>query len=253
MRSAASVFIAGVLAVLLSLTPVPAMAAGQFEPGITLVTTQELKAMIDSGEDMLLINTLSPIEIRDKSIPGSVGMPYEHIKDGKVKLPGNKAGKLVFYCKGPKCTKSPQASRIAVKRGYTNVHLYKEGLAGWGKAGYGFETIEALPRGRVNMFKPGELESFLSSNPSTVILDIRDDEVYGSMKLPFDNVIHIPLAYIEDKLNEIPAERPIVVACHHGKQSVTAAPYLKKKGFNVEGCLEGGIMNWQRVGKMILN
>ena len=85
----------------LLLAPTTVMAT-EFEPGITLVNTAELKAMVDADEKMLLINTLSPIEIRDKSIPGSVGMPYEFIQDGSAKLPADKGAKLVFYCKGPK-------------------------------------------------------------------------------------------------------------------------------------------------------
>ena len=78
------------------------ISAAEFEPGITLIDTAEVKARLDAGENMLLINTLSPIEIRDKTIPGSAAMPYEHIRDGKVELPAEKDKMLVFYCKGPK-------------------------------------------------------------------------------------------------------------------------------------------------------
>ncbi|MDF1537131.1 MAG: hypothetical protein P1S46_11670 [bacterium] len=95
-----TVTMTAILALLLATAP--GFAAVEFEPGIALVDTAGLKAMMDAGEEMLLINTLSPIEIRDKSIPGSVGMPYEFIKDGKTNLPADKGVKLVFYCKGPK-------------------------------------------------------------------------------------------------------------------------------------------------------
>ena len=95
----------GIAAVLLMIgllvSPVLVQAV-EFEPGITLINTAEVKAKMDAGEDMLLINTLSPIEIKDKTIPGSVGMPYEHIRDGRIQLPDQKDRMLVFYCKGPK-------------------------------------------------------------------------------------------------------------------------------------------------------
>jgi len=91
----------GLLLLTLAMSPSPILAA-EFEQGITLINTAEVKARLDAGDDMLLINTLSPIEIRDKNIPGSAAMPYEHIRDGKVNLPAEKDAMLVFYCKGPK-------------------------------------------------------------------------------------------------------------------------------------------------------
>jgi hypothetical protein len=84
-----------------AVNPSPVLAS-EFEAGITLVTTAEVKGKLDAGEEMLLINTLSPIEIRDKTIPGSVAMPYEYIRDGRIELPAEKDAMLVFYCKGPK-------------------------------------------------------------------------------------------------------------------------------------------------------
>ena len=93
--------VTGLLLVALAVSPALVQAA-EFEPGINLINTAEVKAKLDAGEAIFLINTLSPIEIRDKTIPGSLGMPYEHIRDGKVDLPEAKDAMLVFYCKGPK-------------------------------------------------------------------------------------------------------------------------------------------------------
>lgn len=106
---------------------------------------------------------------------------------------------------------------------------------------------------RVSQIKPEEAEQKMESDPSMIILDIRDDEVYNSLRLPYDNQIHIPLAYLQARINEIPKDKAILIACHRGKQSVTAAPYLKSKGYEVVGCLDGGIMGWQKAGKPISN
>ena len=91
----------GLLLIALTINSAPVLAS-EFEAGITLVTTAEVKGKLDAGEEMLLINTLSPIEFRDKTIPGSVAMPYEHLRDGKISLPAKKDAMLVFYCKGPR-------------------------------------------------------------------------------------------------------------------------------------------------------
>ncbi|HET8541031.1 MAG TPA: rhodanese-like domain-containing protein [Anaeromyxobacter sp.] len=77
----------------------PAVRAQQAVP---FVGTDELKRMIDAKEDLVLANALSPIEFAEESIAGSINVPFEALKSGKVKLPADKARRLVFYCKGPK-------------------------------------------------------------------------------------------------------------------------------------------------------
>ena len=72
------------------------------QTSVPVITTDELKKIYDAKGDFLLINALSPIEFAEESIAGSVNIPYSGLKDGKAKLPENKAKKLVFYCKGPK-------------------------------------------------------------------------------------------------------------------------------------------------------
>jgi rhodanese-related sulfurtransferase len=69
---------------------------------LKFVTTEELKAMMDQGEDFLLINALSPLEFTQTKIKGSVNIPYGKMKQGKAELPSDKEKKLVFYCQGPK-------------------------------------------------------------------------------------------------------------------------------------------------------
>lgn len=87
-------------------TFLPAIALGE-EPeskfkDIKIITTDELKKLYDAKSDFLLINALSPIEYAEERIKGSINIPYEHLKMGKVKLPEDKNKMLVFYCKGPK-------------------------------------------------------------------------------------------------------------------------------------------------------
>ena len=147
--------------------------------------------------------------------------------------------------------KSPKAARLAVKKGYTNVYLYQEGMSGWGKAGYSFETAEALPRIRMKIMKPGEMESTIQADPNIFVVDVRGDELYENMRLPYEKMLNIPFVYLDERLNEIPKDSKVIVACHAGKQALTAGSYLKGKGYNVVGCLEGGVAAWQKAGKPV--
>jgi rhodanese-related sulfurtransferase len=143
------------------------------------------------------------------------------------------------------------AARLAVEKGYTNVHLYQEGMAGWGKAGYPFKTTEALPRMRMTLLKPDEMDEMIRKNPDILIVDIRDSESYNAMRYPYKNMVNIPFAYLDERLGGISKSSRIIVTCHSGKQALTAGPYLKGKGYDVVGCLEGGVAAWQKAGKPV--
>jgi len=69
---------------------------------IKIINTDELKKLYDAKADMLLINTLSPIEFAEEHIKDSVNIPYMFLHTGKEKLPPDKGKMLVFYCKGPR-------------------------------------------------------------------------------------------------------------------------------------------------------
>jgi rhodanese-related sulfurtransferase len=72
------------------------------DEAIPFVTTDELKRMMDAKQDFVLANALSPIEFAEEHIAGSVNVPYEALRNGKLKLPQDRKKLIVFYCKGPK-------------------------------------------------------------------------------------------------------------------------------------------------------
>lgn len=69
---------------------------------VKTINTDDLKKLYDSKADLLLINTLSPIEYAEEHISGSINIPYMYLKSGKAKLPDDKDKMLVFYCRGVK-------------------------------------------------------------------------------------------------------------------------------------------------------
>lgn len=65
------------------------------------LSAKVLKAKLDSGEQMLLVNPLSDIEFNEGHIPGSVNIPLQQIKSTD-RLPADKSVAIVTYCLGPK-------------------------------------------------------------------------------------------------------------------------------------------------------
>jgi rhodanese-related sulfurtransferase len=126
--------------------------------GYDVVSTEELKQWIDSGKDMVIVDTM-PYEASYKKnhVPGAVQFlfPIPEMEnwdtnetDGKsredfIKLLGDDKNKpIVIYCGFVKCTRSHNGAAWAVKLGYKNVYRYPGGIFAWKGAKYPVEKSE---------------------------------------------------------------------------------------------------------------
>jgi len=126
--------------------------------GYDVVTTEELKNWIDSGKDMVIVDTMPFADSYKKQhVPGAVQFlfPIPEMKewdtketDGKTqedfkKLLGDDKEKLVvIYCGFVKCTRSHNGAAWAVKLGYKNVYRYPGGIFAWKGAKYPVEEVK---------------------------------------------------------------------------------------------------------------
>ena len=101
-----------------------------------LIGRDELKAMLDRGDDFELVMVLGEWEYRAGRIPGSrrVSTPEEGLR---VLDPDDE---IVLYDSGPACPASRMASRFLKARGYRRVRRYVGGLEEWYSAGYPIES-----------------------------------------------------------------------------------------------------------------
>ncbi|MCI0619813.1 rhodanese-like domain-containing protein [Candidatus Wolfebacteria bacterium] len=120
-----------------------------------VITTEELKKKIDDllagkagGGDFYPIDALAPTSFAARHIPGAKNVPnglqyaenFEKVVGAPKDLPaGRQAPEIIVYCSSSGCMASVQAAHALEEAGYTNVTHYKDGLAGWQKAGYEFE------------------------------------------------------------------------------------------------------------------
>lgn len=86
-----------------------------------------------------------------------------------------------------------------------------------------------------------DLEEIISKGDATV-LDVREADEVASCKIP--DSIHIPLAEISHRANELDPEKEIVVYCAAGVRSVRASKILNDAGFKKVKNLKGGIRGW---------
>ena len=126
--------------------------------GYNVITTKELKNLIDSGKDILVVDTM-PFRASYKKahVPGAKQFlfPIPEMKtwdteetNGKTQkdfeafLGTDKNKTLIFYCGFVKCTRSHNGAAWAVKLGYKNVFRQPGGIYAWKGAGYKTEKAK---------------------------------------------------------------------------------------------------------------
>jgi hydroxyacylglutathione hydrolase len=77
---------------------------------------------------------------------------------------------------------------------------------------------------------------------TVTVLDVRDESEWDTGHLA--QAIHLPLATLAARLDEVPRGRPIVVHCQAGSRSAIAASLLTASGISDVRNLTGGIAAW---------
>lgn len=123
-----------------------------------IIKTDELKKLIDSKKDILIVDTM-PYESSYKKghIPGAKQFLFpipdmttwdSKKTDGKSKedfialLGNNKSKTIIIYCGFVKCTRSHNGAYWAKKLGYRNVYRHPGGIFAWKGAKYPVGTVK---------------------------------------------------------------------------------------------------------------
>jgi rhodanese-related sulfurtransferase len=83
-------------------------------------------------------------------------------------------------------------------------------------------------------------------NDGAVVVDVRDSAEFSAGHLT--GAKHIPVSDIAQRMNDIPAGKPVLVYCATGTRSGKAASALKKAGRDQIFNLNGGIAAWRQAG-----
>ena len=88
-----------------------------------------------------------------------------------------------------------------------------------------------------------ELKQRLDQGDDIQIVDVREDSEVAIGRIP--NSVHIPLAQVLTRMNEIDPNRETVVHCKGGGRSARAIDALQRSGFKGKLMnLRGGILGW---------
>jgi len=101
----------------------------------TTITRDELKALIERGDDIRIVEALPPMYYQDAHLPGALNLPHDQVDALAPALLPDKAQEIVVYCSNVVCQNSGIAANRLTALGYTRVRAYAEGKQDWVEAG----------------------------------------------------------------------------------------------------------------------
>ena len=80
------------------------------------------------------------------------------------------------------------------------------------------------------------------------VLDVREPpELVGDLGR-IDGALHIPLGELQQRIAEVPRDKPVVCICRSGRRSAQAAVLLEKAGVRDVANVTGGMIRWRALG-----
>ncbi len=78
-----------------------------------------------------------------------------------------------------------------------------------------------------------------------VLIDVRDAQERAQARVP--GSVHIPLAQLPERLDELPEDRPLAFICASGARSAIAANTAAGNALSAVN-VDGGLASWARAG-----
>jgi len=195
-------------------------------------------------KDVIAKNTATVIDARPFKrkyakghVPGAISIPNTRFDKQANMLPADKKSPLIFYCGGVKCPLSVKSATKAKGMGYTNVMVFQAGFPAWKKAGFpvakGAEPFEAKAGGAAIKAGPdgdtitvASFSKIMKDDPGSIYLyDVRDPGEYDKGSIP--GAKNMPVEDLEDEIDSLPTDKPIVFVCATGARSGEAYDIVK--------------------------
>lgn len=203
------------------------------------VSVAHIKKLMDNKTPMTLIDSRPKARKYDLGhIPGAINLPDSQFdKMAAAVLPADKSAALFFYCEGLACKLSNDSAAKAIQLGYTNVKVVPEGYPAWEKA-YGAGPTAASPAAAVKAApameagkEPGTItvasfERIFKEAPDSVyLIDARDPQEFATGT--FKGALNMPINSLEQNLDKLPTDKPIIFFCGAGARSGEAHDMVK--------------------------
>ena len=216
------------------------------ETAFKIVSTNELKSMLDHAQPLKLIDSRTTQEYLNAHIKGAINIPEKALQENIAQLPKDHAGLLVIYCNGVKCGKSKRLAIQLEPLGYSNILIYSEGFPVWEEQKLPVVTGPEYDK-KIDTRKLGapELKQMIDAKSNDyVLIDVRDASEYKDGHIP--TAINIPAEVFASSAGELPKEKKIIVYCNTGSRSYLA--YRKLIGLSYTNIHQTLMADWREAG-----
>ena len=132
-----------------------------------------------------------------------------------------------------------RAVRYLIRAGYDQVIGYlRDGTEGWYNAGFPTENLPLL--------SVHQLRSMLDQSAELLVLDTRGEDEWESGHIA--GSLHIYVGYLEQRLAEVPKDRPVAVICNVGHRAGLGASILLRAGYTKVYNVLGSVKAWVAAG-----
>ena len=77
-----------------------------------------------------------------------------------------------------------------------------------------------------------------------LLVDVREKEEVTQLAYDVPHIINIPLSEFEERFNEIPKDKKVIMVCRSGGRSLRAAGFLVNHGYDKVVNMRDGIIRW---------
>lgn len=81
-----------------------------------------------------------------------------------------------------------------------------------------------------------------------LLVDVREPSEVAAFAFDVPDVFNIPLSELEQRWNEVPHDREVVLVCDTGARSLKATYFLQFHGYSNVSNMGGGIVKWSIKG-----
>lgn len=103
------------------------------------ISRDSLWQKIESSEEFVLVDALSPISFAGARLPGAINIPPRTVDEQAERRFPDRDTEIVVYCANPTCESSVEVAERLIELGYQNVLHYAGGKEAWREAGLPLE------------------------------------------------------------------------------------------------------------------
>jgi rhodanese-related sulfurtransferase len=100
---------------------------------------EELRAKLDGGEPVVIVDALPPMSFAHSHLPGAINLPPSRVDTEAGRRLPERGAEIVVYCANPECEDSVETAERLVALGYSNVRHFPGGKNEWRERGYPLE------------------------------------------------------------------------------------------------------------------